>query len=575
MDETIDKPIFYKKLSDDKVINLTGENSSGKSTIAMNYRNDNHYIVIEYDLIFLNPKVGTIEYDLKQMLTKKYGDSLFKFEKEIGINQVKENFTTMYNEIISYFSQSGKTIVLDGSQLRLIKDAKEIKGEIIALRPSLQTCVSHSLKNFMENNPQATKEEIQKYIQTRINTLHKFNPMFNDLLLQVEKLSDVRQMNQQFDYSQIQMYLNEKAKEYLKIIQIEYGKFMSEKQINFMKRLLTFDFVIVEQNVNSYFNNQQNCINNDSTLNDFEKIEEIRKLTVPLAHGGRVFEDNIIHFYPSILLSKTSSLTTDELKQKCDEILIHELLHYFIRPQNLDIQNKPELKEINSFTTEGLVDMCTRDINKKYGLFSNYNSLYGTNVIFMREALSNISNDEERMRLVFNGSIDEIYKKITTSQYNGFQKFIDSRDKKTKFDTIIAQISNACFPDMKHTESSQRFLYNFSANFKSKVESLEAIEKMSKQRFSEAMPFITQQINNYRQNKYFDQRSQSEIQLANQIRAKNQAIAEKKQNDKSKTLVKTNTSSSPSKGYINVVILLLGICFVASVLSYIIYSNLR
>ena len=37
VDEKIDKPIFYKKLSGDKVINLTGDGGSGKSTISMNY----------------------------------------------------------------------------------------------------------------------------------------------------------------------------------------------------------------------------------------------------------------------------------------------------------------------------------------------------------------------------------------------------------------------------------------------------------------------------------------------------------------------------------------------------------
>ena len=40
MDATIDKPIFYKKLSDDKVINLIGESGSGKSSISINYKND-------------------------------------------------------------------------------------------------------------------------------------------------------------------------------------------------------------------------------------------------------------------------------------------------------------------------------------------------------------------------------------------------------------------------------------------------------------------------------------------------------------------------------------------------------
>ncbi|MCI9279463.1 MAG: hypothetical protein HFJ02_01510 [Bacilli bacterium] len=601
IDEKIDKTLFYKKLSTDRVVNLTGEGGSGKSTISTNYKNDDNYIVVDYDLIVLNPQVGTIEYELKQMLMKKYGNSLFESANKIGMDRIKENFTTMYNEIISFLSPRGKTIVLDGSQLRFIKDAKEIKGEFIALRPSLQTCISQFLKRFREKNPNATEQETQKYMQSRTDILYKLNPVLNDLLVQVDKMPDVRHADQQIDSNQIQAYLNEKAIEYLKIIQNEYGKFMSEEQINFMEQLLSSNNVIVEQNGNAYINNQQNdIINNDNTLTDFQKIEEMRKLNIPLAHGGRVFEDNIIHFYPSILKVKNPQLTTDELKQKCDEILVHELLHYFIRPKSLDINN-PELKGINSFTTEGLVDMCARDINQKYRLFPSYNSEYGTNVIFMRKALSNIQNISERMQLVFNGSVSQIYQQTTTQKYNTQKEFVSARDKKTKFDAFITNISNICFTEKKQVESAQRFLYNFSANFKSKNESLDAIERMSQQQFSDKVPLIQQQTNAYRinnesktqttasqltetitrdQKKPFDQRSQSEIQVAQQIRIKNQSIAEQKQQqkqvDKPKMLVKMNPNVSTSnKGYIDIIILAFVISFVASMLSMIIYSIIK
>ena len=71
----------------------------------------------------------------------------------------------------------------------------------------------------------------------------------------------------------------------------------------------------------------------------------------------------------------------------------------------------------------------------------------------------------------------------------------------------------------------------------------------------------------------FDQRSESEIQIAEQIRIKNRAIAQQKQQqkqlEKPKTLVKTNENSSlTSKGYINGVILSL---IVSGMLVMIIY----
>lgn len=598
IDEVVDKGLYYKKISNDKVINITGEGGSGKSTIANEYRNDDNYLVVDYDLILLNPNVGTIEYELKQMLVEKYGNTLFENINKIGIDKVKENFTTMYNEIINYLSNKNKTIVLDGTQLRFISDAKTIKGEFVALRPSLQTCISQSVKRFIQNNPQATVEQIQEYTQKRSTILHQLNPMMNELLTQVDMLPDVKDSEVSFEHVAIQNYLLENAKKYLDIIKKEYGTFMSPEQIQFLNQLLTTDCVEVNLNGKDYLLNQENEINNSPNMTSFEKLQELRKLNVPLAHGGRVFEDNKIHFYPSMLLSINPNLPADELKQKCDEVLIHELLHFFIRPENLDVTNSPQLKGINNFTSEGLVDMCARDIQQKYGLFPNYNSEYGSNVIFVREVLSNIPSLSERMQLVFNGSIQQIYQQTSTPTYNSQERFISARDKKTKYDEVITNISKICFHEKEQAESCQRFLYNFSANFKSKNESLEAIEKVSQQQFSDKMPLILQHTMAYKsnsesinlttnlqlnetapstQNKSFDQRSQSEIQVAEQIRMKNQAIAQQKQQqkqlEKPKTLVKTNPNSSPaSKGYVNVVILFLIISFVSGMLTMIICS---
>ena len=53
----VDKDPFIKDLNNDKVINVTGESGSGKSTYVKKYINDDNYIVIDTDLIFENEKV--------------------------------------------------------------------------------------------------------------------------------------------------------------------------------------------------------------------------------------------------------------------------------------------------------------------------------------------------------------------------------------------------------------------------------------------------------------------------------------------------------------------------------------
>lgn len=114
IDEKIDKGMYYKKISNDKVINITGEGGSGKSTLANEYRTSDDYAVVDYDLVLLDPPQGTVEYELKQMLLSKYGKDLFASITEVGMDKVKENFTTIYLETLHYLSSKNKTIVLDG-----------------------------------------------------------------------------------------------------------------------------------------------------------------------------------------------------------------------------------------------------------------------------------------------------------------------------------------------------------------------------------------------------------------------------------------------------------------------------
>ena len=178
------------------------------------------------------------------------------------------------------------------------------------------------------------------------------------------------------------------------------------------------------------------------------------------------------------------------------------------------------------------------------------------------------------MQFVFNGSIEQIYQQTSTAMYNSYQQFISARDKQAKYDKLIAQISEICYPKEEQIKSCQRYLYNFSANFKNKIDAIEAMEKMGEQQFGDKMPFIQPKIMNYkntvqiperfkRQNSSikseeagvsiedktsgFDQRSDIEVKIAEQIRLKNQAIAQQKinqkQSEKPKILAKTNPNS--------------------------------
>ena len=202
IDEKISKPLLYRKLTNDKVINITGEGGAGKSTLCENFRkNANEYIVIDFDSINLNNnKVGTLEYDLVKLIVNKYGKDIFprthhrNGEKQMLINEeffekCSICFATIYDEIINYLEPTGKVIVIDGSQYRFVNDASKIKGEFIALRTSLETCLNQSFSRHKKLNQEETEEQLFKHRQNKKEMFKIFNPLLNSTINNVANLS--------------------------------------------------------------------------------------------------------------------------------------------------------------------------------------------------------------------------------------------------------------------------------------------------------------------------------------------------------------------------------------------------
>ena len=272
------------------------------------------------------------------------------------------------------------------------------------------------------------------------------------IIIMDEKISLNNQNN-----GNLQKYLNAKAREYLTLISKEYGSYMNQKQILFLERLLKSDNIVVEKDSDAYIQNQVTSIDNDSTLTEVQKQEIKSTFSVPLAHGGRVFNDDKIHFYPFILKNQDKNYVA----QNCQQILVHELLHYFVRPKYIN-NNYLELNQINDFITEGLVDMLARDIQIKYNLFNDYSSEYGENVMFVRDALSNLETKKQQLTLAFNGNVQDILNYSSITKYNAV------KNKETDFQKIVNKTIGICLPNSKHQDSLYRSIINQSANFKSK-----------------------------------------------------------------------------------------------------------
>ena len=176
--EDIDKDIYIKELTKDKVINLTGESGSGKSTYAREIFNSNDYIVIDTDLIFGNIQVNEgIEKYLRKYVYDEYKDKY----KEALYN----DFDKVYLMILDYFKNNNKTIVIDSAQFRNIKDISILKGSVIVVRTSINTCYKRCINRYKERNMFATEEAINDYSLRKKNMYNWYHSL-NDFLRKID-----------------------------------------------------------------------------------------------------------------------------------------------------------------------------------------------------------------------------------------------------------------------------------------------------------------------------------------------------------------------------------------------------
>ena len=122
---------------------------------------------------------------------KKVRDKERKFivEGDHLIDEARKKFTIIYEEIINLLQNSGKKIILDGTQLRFIDDVKKIRGELIVLRPSIETCVSRSVERKQAEHPELSTEELKNYEQRRRETLYRLNPFLNEMVSKVAEFA--------------------------------------------------------------------------------------------------------------------------------------------------------------------------------------------------------------------------------------------------------------------------------------------------------------------------------------------------------------------------------------------------
>lgn len=173
----VSKSPLIKELTNDKVINITGESGSGKSTFTKKYLENDEYLVIDTDLVMSQKATDNkIIIELRQLFSDKDKDYLIS------------NFDEFYSKTLAYLKDISKTIVIDSAQFRNLKDLSLLKGQMIVIRTDINTCYERVLKRWQQDRKNYTKDEYIKYI-------NKKKPMFtwyksiNKFITKLEEIS--------------------------------------------------------------------------------------------------------------------------------------------------------------------------------------------------------------------------------------------------------------------------------------------------------------------------------------------------------------------------------------------------
>lgn len=169
----IDKEPYIKKLTNDKVINITGESGSGKSYFSNKYLNDDNYIVVDTDIVFSDkPSDNKESLEIRDLFKNKPKDYLFT------------DFDEFFTKTLEYFKNTDKTIVIDSAQYRNIKNCSILKGQIIVMRTSIETCYERVLNRWKNLNKNYTQEEYQQYADKKLNMFRWYHNL-NDFITKI------------------------------------------------------------------------------------------------------------------------------------------------------------------------------------------------------------------------------------------------------------------------------------------------------------------------------------------------------------------------------------------------------
>lgn len=178
INQFIDREPYIKKITDDKVINITGESGSGKSYYCNKFIEDDNYILVDTDEVFSR-------FENSKGITKELGVMFRNKYKELP--NICDDFDIIYKDILDYLKNSNKTIVIDTAQFRNIKDYSLLKGNVIIIRTCINKCYERCIQRYIKNHKGYTDEELNKFKNKKIG-MYKWYKSLNTFIEKIDKL---------------------------------------------------------------------------------------------------------------------------------------------------------------------------------------------------------------------------------------------------------------------------------------------------------------------------------------------------------------------------------------------------
>lgn len=171
------KDPYIKELTSDKIINLAGVSGAGKTYYSSKYKDNEDYIVVDTSEIFSRfENASGVSKDLGIMFRSKYQE----------LPDVNLDFDLIYKDILDYFKDYAKTIVIDSTNFRDIKDMSILKGTVIVMRTSVDECFQKCVNRWCKNNPCATDEDVKNY-EDKKKEIYEWYHALNDFIIKIEE----------------------------------------------------------------------------------------------------------------------------------------------------------------------------------------------------------------------------------------------------------------------------------------------------------------------------------------------------------------------------------------------------